>query len=1141
MARSARVFISYAHEPGNAAHGERVLALANRLRVDGLESRLDQYEFAPARGWKLWMEDEIEAAEFVLIVATETYERRRRGREEPGTGLGVRWEGSIISQALYEAALHNTKFIAVVFGAADAVHIPFYLRDFTWYDVAVEEGYDRLHRRLTNQPHVELPPVGPVREWPLRSRAASGETMTGAKRLASLRLEWDQDPPDSGMSSPDVFISYNRADLAWAEWIAWTLEEAGYSVVVQAWDFRPGENLVRAMDKAARARHTMAVLSPSYLAAEYTQPEWAAAFARDPQGRTRTLIPIRVQECQPDGLLGQIIYADVVGLDEKAARATLLSAFAGCGKPPTQPAFPGQAAPAHASRPKPKFPAIANLPVTGGTFVAREEELARLDTAWAGGTNVISFVAMGGAGKSALVNRWLDGLPRDGWRGAERVLGWSFYSQGTDAAGASSEAFTAYALDWLGYKGEPITSPWKKGKVLAGLIREARTLLVLDGLEPLQHPPGAQTGRIKDPAVQTLVRELAAENPGLCVITSRLPVADVAGRAEVEAVDLEKLPAAAGAELLRQLEVKGSEAELRTASKGLRGHALALTLLGIYLREVCGGDIRRWQEVAVLDEGVEGGEDARRVMEVYESWLGPGPEVQVLLLLSLFDRPAEAAALAALRAAPEIPGLTVGIGAGEEKAWNFALARLRQARLLAPAGGGDTRDAGALDTHPLVREHFGERLRQTAPEAWRAGNERLFDHYQQAAPEYPETLEAMLPLYAAVVHGCRAGQERKAFDQVYRRRIMRGNEFFSTTKLGAFGAELTALAAFFDRPWDRPSTRLTTAARAWLLNEVGSALRALGRLPEAVQPIRAGLEARIAEESWDDAAISAGNLSELTLALGEVAGAVVAGEESVDLADRSGDVSQRIINRTSLADALHQAGRWEESAAAFRAAEGMQAERQPKYPRLYSLSGYRYCDLLLARAEPEDGSGLVRAGVRYREACEEVRDRATYSIAIARRNKWLLDIALDHLSLGRAHLGLALTAPAASQDLRLAAEHLDRAVDGLRQAGEEDALPRGLLARAALHRLTSDFPAAAADLRESQEAAERGSMCLFEADAHLEWTRLHLGTGDPAAAHSHLDRSRDLVHACGYRRREREVAWLEHRLSAAQRDRGEPL
>jgi hypothetical protein len=99
MPKSTRVLISYAHEPGNPAHGERVLALADRLRDDGLEARVDQYVTVPENGWRLWMEDEIEAADFVLMVATETYERRRPGAfesdlHESGPGWRERRSGS---------------------------------------------------------------------------------------------------------------------------------------------------------------------------------------------------------------------------------------------------------------------------------------------------------------------------------------------------------------------------------------------------------------------------------------------------------------------------------------------------------------------------------------------------------------------------------------------------------------------------------------------------------------------------------------------------------------------------------------------------------------------------------------------------------------------------------------------------------------------------------------------------------------------------------------------------------------------------------------------------------------------------------------------------------------------------------------
>src|SRR5438094_6558287 len=90
----------------------------------------------------------------------------------------------------------------------------------------------------------------------------------------------------------DFFVSYNRADLAWAEWIAWQLEEAGYSTVLQAWDFRPGGNFVLGIQRAAmQAERTIAVISPNYLTALYAQPEWASAFTQDPTGEKGTLLP----------------------------------------------------------------------------------------------------------------------------------------------------------------------------------------------------------------------------------------------------------------------------------------------------------------------------------------------------------------------------------------------------------------------------------------------------------------------------------------------------------------------------------------------------------------------------------------------------------------------------------------------------------------------------------------------------------------------------------------------------------------------------------------------------------------------------------------------------------------------------------
>ena len=115
----------------------------------------------------------------------------------------------------------------------------------------------------------------------------------------------------------DFFISYNKADRGWAEWIAWQLEAAGYTVIIQTWDFRPGSNFILEMQKAtAGSDRTIAVLSDHYLNALYTQPEWTAAFVQDPTGSAGKLLPVRVGECRLEGMWQAIIYIDLLGLKD---------------------------------------------------------------------------------------------------------------------------------------------------------------------------------------------------------------------------------------------------------------------------------------------------------------------------------------------------------------------------------------------------------------------------------------------------------------------------------------------------------------------------------------------------------------------------------------------------------------------------------------------------------------------------------------------------------------------------------------------------------------------------------------------------------------------------------------------------------
>lgn len=157
----------------------------------------------------------------------------------------------------------------------------------------------------------------------------------------------------------DFFISYTKADRQWAEWIAWTLEAADYTTMIQAWDFGPGTNFVLKMNDAVRScKQMVMVLSKDYLRSGFASSEWAAGFADDPEGARKRLLPVRVGETGSHPLLKALVYADLVGVTETEARQRLLDALQPRLKPRQAPAFPGQGpSPAAGSRPpRPAFP-----------------------------------------------------------------------------------------------------------------------------------------------------------------------------------------------------------------------------------------------------------------------------------------------------------------------------------------------------------------------------------------------------------------------------------------------------------------------------------------------------------------------------------------------------------------------------------------------------------------------------------------------------------------------------------------------------------------------------------------------------------------------------------------------------------------
>jgi tetratricopeptide (TPR) repeat protein len=561
-----------------------------------------------------------------------------------------------------------------------------------------------------------------------------------------------------------------------------------------------------------------------------------------------------------------------------------------------------------------------------------------------------------------------------------------------------------------------------------------------------------------------------------------------------------------------------------------------VTLLGTYLAEVCGGNIRHRERFkfgdVILTPKEEDSADktiryAKRAEKVIAGYLEQfnelakgsadlgGPEQALLHLLGLFDRPAEGAAVDMLLS-ERIPGLTDDLFVERVKTGGFqdVTPRERIARL---------RD------HPMVRAYFAARLEETAPEAAKAAHMKLYVHYFAAKPDLPETLEAMQPLFHAVQHGVKAGRVQEACEEVFFRRIRRGNAQYTSRVLCAFGADLAALANFFEVFWTTPRRELRADNQAWVRSEAAFDLRALGRLGDSVEPRQAGLAANVAREDWRNAAIAGSQLCTTRLALGAVKDAIAAAEQAVEHADRSAagalqaDDTYRAVVLSALANAHFQAGDTDRAVVLFADAEAIMRKHRRDFKALMSLSGYWYADLLLSQGKSEDALERGRDQLRISEEYPPGRGMG------------LLEKGLAWLLIGQAQDTMSDDKAAAS---------FDAAVETLRKAGQEQLVPQALLARAAHRRRrvaageSGLLELLRADLDEVADIAEP-EMRLYLTDLALERARLALDV--PAAfttpkaaraeAQAQIAKAADLIAATGYHRRDQELAELQAHLA----------
>jgi hypothetical protein len=194
-----KVFVTYSHDSDD--HRERVLRLTQRLREDGFDAMIDRYvEGMPPQGWPRWMQNQIEGADYVLLVCTRTYYLRFRGKGPRGTGKGVAWEGAVITNELYDGKSVSRRFIPVLFDAVHSRYVPDPLRGFGAYIVMDEDAYARLTDHLAGVAGIQPIPLGPAPNR--RRKTAAPLRFHGSNNAGTSQDEPVTAPVLSGLSAP---------------------------------------------------------------------------------------------------------------------------------------------------------------------------------------------------------------------------------------------------------------------------------------------------------------------------------------------------------------------------------------------------------------------------------------------------------------------------------------------------------------------------------------------------------------------------------------------------------------------------------------------------------------------------------------------------------------------------------------------------------------------------------------------------------------------------------------------------------------------------------------------------------------------------------------------------------------------------
>ncbi|KPL03424.1 MAG: hypothetical protein AMJ73_07130, partial [candidate division Zixibacteria bacterium SM1_73] len=618
--------------------------------------------------------------------------------------------------------------------------------------------------------------------------------------------------------------------------------------------------------------------------------------------------------------------------------------------------------------------------------------------------------------------------------------------------------------------------------------------IILDGLEQMQKSEsGDEFGKMLHRECMEMLHYLAdAPGAGLCLITTRFSMKDLDNWQEgrFRALPLVDLSVPDALAMLKKRGVKGNDEEMKEVVERYKGHALSLTLMAGYLNKYYEGDIKQAPDVKFVLDDKKRFKDVNKLLRKYADKMSE-PELVFLNIFSLFRGEVTEKEF-------------VGVFQREIEGTRFN-------EVLVKMNDLDFKDLvnGLVDwrlisydetkksytTHPLIKGYFESTFNEKDKKLC---HKSIYLYFGEHAPELPETLEEMQPLFEQVYHGCSAGLYDNAFYDVYWEKIHRRDVAFIVHILGAWETALSLIKTFFpSRDLSRLPLVSKKSDKSWLLNEAGLALLCIGRPKEASNVLGLLAEMDAKGDDWEGASATGQNLADLQFRTGEIKNGSESAKKALEMAERAGSDLEIITSKAYVAHISHLLGKGRETQKWFRQADEL--TKKVTTNRLHSLYGVFYADFLISIKRTDEAFELTRQ-----------------NLDIGKHENWP-----DHIS--RCHRCLAGIERIKGKygETKF---HLDKALELARKVGVPDLEIEALLEYGRLYVQKHEYKNAINAGNEVLRLCQRTGFLLYEPDAEVVLARAYLAQKDFEQAKTFANSAHLKANKMGYKLAENDAS-----------------